>query len=191
MRYEEQLLMDLKAEIMDRAERRRRLTRRLFAGGAAVLVAGAAAVAIPVLTGTGTPAYAVNKKADGTVNVQIHEFKDVDQLERDLNAAGVRADVSYLPPGKQCEKGRGKVGGKAMGPGADAAARIVKGGLDIDPLLIGQDQTLLLEFTGDQEETAETKKYEMLWRLTASLVTGQVGPCVPVDDPTWEGRVAN
>ncbi|GAA3079584.1 hypothetical protein [Streptosporangium carneum] len=142
-----------------------------------------------MLTGTETSAYAVSKNADGTVEVRIHEFKDADRLERDLDAAGVRADISYLPPGKECRTGRGKTVGRvtAMGPDSTAVARMVDGGLEIDPRRIGEDQTLVLEFAGNEEETPETEKREMLWRLTAHMITGQVGPCVAIEDPTWKG----
>ncbi|MFI6602751.1 hypothetical protein ACIBHX_41415 [Nonomuraea sp. NPDC050536] len=189
MRFEEQLLMDLKAKITERAERHRRVTRRLYAGSAVGLLAVAAAFAVPLLTGTEMPAYAVSKNADGTVRVEINEFKDADQLERDLDAAGVTADISYLPPGKECKTGRGKTVGQvvAMGPGPDAAARMRDGGLDINPRHIGEDQTLVLEFAGNEEETSKTGKQKVLWRLTAHMITGQVGPCVAIDDPTWKG----
>ncbi|MER7503046.1 hypothetical protein AB0L05_08015 [Nonomuraea pusilla] len=189
MRFDEQLLMDLKAEIKDRVERRGRLTRRLYAGSAVALLATAAAFAVPLLTGTESPAYAVSKNADGTVRVEINEFKDADRLERDLGAAGVRADISYLPPGKECKEGRGKTVGRvvALGPDSGAVSRMRDGGLDIDPRLIGEDETLVLVFAGNDEETAETKKRKVLWSLTARMITGQVGPCVAIDDPKWKG----
>jgi hypothetical protein len=186
MKFEEHLLMDLKAEIVARNERRRRVARRLYAGGAVAALAAAAAFAVPSLTGTEPPAYAVTKNADGTVRVEINEFEDADQLERDLQEEGVTADITYLAAGTNCKPGRGKTTGQvAMGPGSDAVARMRDGGLDIDPQRIGKDQTLVMAFAGTIEETAETKKQKTLWSLTASLITGRVGPCVAVDDPTW------
>ncbi|WP_188195532.1 hypothetical protein [Nonomuraea sp. SYSU D8015] len=186
MRFEEHLLMDLKAEIAARNVRRRRIARRLYAGGAVAALAAAAAFAVPSLAGTESPAYAVTKNADGTVRVEINEFEDADQLERDLREEGVTADVTYLPSGKECKPGRGKTTGQvAMGPGSDAVARMRDGGLDIDPRRIGKGQTLVMEFAGTAEETAETKKQKTLWSLTASLITGRVGPCVVVDTPRW------
>ncbi|MGW2154985.1 hypothetical protein [Nonomuraea sp. NPDC001699] len=188
MTFEEHLLMELKAEIADRTERHRRVTRRLYAGGVVGILAAAAAFAVPMLTGTETSAYAVSTNADGTVRVEIKEFKDADQLEQDLGAAGVTADITYLPPGKECKTGRGKTVGAvtALGPGADAAARMRDGGLDIDPRNIGKDQTLVLEFAGNDKETNETRKQNTLWRLTGSMIKGQVGPCVAIDDPSWK-----
>ncbi|RVX46836.1 hypothetical protein EDD27_9744 [Nonomuraea polychroma] len=182
MRFEEHLLMDLKAEITARAERRHRIARRLYAGGAVAALAAAAAFAVPSLTGTESPAYAVSKNADGTVRVEINEFEDADQLEQDLAKQGVRADISYLPAGKDCKPPRGKTTGQvALGPDSNAAARMRDGGLDIDPRRIGEDQTLVMAFAGTSQETAETKKQKTLWSLTASLITGRVGPCVVVD----------
>lgn len=192
MKYEEQLLMELKAEITDRVERRRRLTHRLYAGGAAVLVAAAAAFAVPMLTGTERPAYAVTKNTDGTVRVEINEFKDADQLERDLAAAGIKADITYVPAGKQCKAGRGQTGGTALGgePGS-GASWMRDGGVEIDPRRIGADRTLVLEFAGDHQETAETKERPLLWRLTGSLIVGQVAPCTVIDDSSWEAGGAS
>ncbi|MEV4114249.1 hypothetical protein [Nonomuraea sp. NPDC049695] len=184
MSFEEQLLMDLKAEIGVRTERRRRVTRRLSAGGAVAALAAAAAIAVPLLTATAAPAYAVSKNGDGTVRVEIKEFRDADKLEQDLDTAGVSADITYLPPGKGCKPGRGKTDGQvALGPDSNAAARMVNGGLDINPRRIGDGRTLMLEFAGNDAESPETKKQQVLWSLTASIITGHVKPCVVIDNP--------
>lgn len=53
------------------------------------------------------------------------------------------------------------------------------------PRYIGSGQTLVLEFAGDVQEIAETKKHRLLWRLTGTLITGQVAPCVVIDDKSW------
>lgn len=65
MRFEEQLLMDLKTEMTARNERSRRVGRRLLAGAAVAGLAAVAAVAMPLLTGP-EPAYAVSENANGT-----------------------------------------------------------------------------------------------------------------------------
>jgi hypothetical protein len=187
MKYQEELLMELKTEITYRAERRRRVTRGLYAGSAVALVATAAAFAVPVLIGTESPAYAVSTNADGTVRVEINEFRDADRLEQDLADAGVTADVTYLPPGKECKVGRGKTVGRTvtLGPDANAVVRMRDGGLDINPRDIGENHTLVLEFAGN-EGTPAAGKRKMSWRLTGSTITGQVAPCVTVDDPEWK-----
>lgn len=32
---------------------------------------------------------------------------------------------------------------------------------------------------------AATKEHRLLWRLTGTLITGQVAPCVVIDDKSW------
>ncbi|MET9248066.1 hypothetical protein [Nonomuraea sp. NPDC003709] len=179
MRFEEQLLMDLKAEIGARTERRRRVTRRLLAGGAVAGLAAAAAITVPLLAGAETPAYAVTKQDDGTIRVEIKEFGDAGKLEQDLKAAGVTADVTYLKPRTTCAPGRGEpVGGEATTPEewrrsvSYKAARPRTSGVDISPQYVGAGQTLVLEFA--------EKPY---WKLKAQVITGQVKPCTVIDDP--------
>ncbi|MEV4072398.1 hypothetical protein ACGFJC_28060 [Nonomuraea fuscirosea] len=43
----------------------------------------------------------------------------------------------------------------------------------------------MLEFAGDVQEIAETKEHRLLWRLTGTLITGRVAPCVVIDDKSW------
>ncbi|MEO3889578.1 hypothetical protein [Nonomuraea sp. B5E05] len=184
MNFEEQLLMDLKTEIAARADRRRRLTRTRSVLGVAGMAA-VAAVALPLLTGTGTPAYAVSTNTDGTISVQINEFRDADKLEGDLKEVGVRADVSYVPIGKQCEPGRGAVvGGEPAGieefrkSVSYKAARVRTGGVDIDPRYVAQGQTLVMEFAENKEGSGEPN---ITARFKAQVIAGPVKPCTLVD----------
>ncbi|MFC5821914.1 hypothetical protein [Nonomuraea harbinensis] len=181
MSFEEQLLMDLKVEFAARDERRRRTVRRVSLGAAVAGLAAAAAIAVPLMTGTESSAYAVSKKADGTVGVEIREFKDADRLEQDLKAAGVRVDITYLESGKQCQKNRGR---SVLAP--DGLVTMREGGLDIKPQLIGKDKTLVLEFAGKQDDEKEPPVTgKVFWKLATLLVPGDVGPCVVIDDPPW------
>ncbi|KAB8190685.1 hypothetical protein FH608_034840 [Nonomuraea phyllanthi] len=190
MRFEEQLLMELKEEVGARAERRRRATRRLFAGGAVAALAAAAAVAVPLLTGSEPPAYAVSKAGDGTIRVEIKEFRDADQLERDLRQAGVSTDVTYLEYGTRCEDDRGRiVGGAESVATHDAfrdsasakAARPSGAGVDIHPEFVGQGRTLVLDFSENPAWTPGAPTVR--WQYRARVIEGQVKPCVVVDDP--------
>lgn len=101
MGFEERILLELKAEIAAQAARRRRAraARRLVAGAAVTGLAAAAAVGVPLLTGTEPPAYALSRNPDGSIRVQINEFRDPGRLEADLARHGVSADVTYLEPG--------------------------------------------------------------------------------------------
>ncbi|GAA4533080.1 MULTISPECIES: hypothetical protein [Nonomuraea] len=176
MSFEEQLLMDLKAEFTAREDRRRRGGRRLFLGLAVTGAAAVTALAVPLLTGAQSAAYAVTEKSDGTVGVEIREFEEADRLERDLRAAGVKADVTYLGPGKRCERDRGV--SKLL---PDGAVHMRKGGLDIDPRLIDENHTLVLEFA---ERGGEDPG--VVWTLATMMIPGEPGPCVVVDDPDWD-----
>ncbi|GAA2283601.1 hypothetical protein GCM10010149_30870 [Nonomuraea roseoviolacea subsp. roseoviolacea] len=193
MSFEERLLMELKAEVAARgAEHRRRMTvRRLFAGAAVAGVAAAAAVAVPLLTGTESPAYAVTKNTDGTIRVQIKEFRDADKLEADLARMGVTADVTYLKAGTWCKGDRGEIaGGDAKTPEewdksiSGKAIRNVKGGVDIDPKYLGKNRTAVLMYAEDQKPTA-SKKPSVLWQFGGYVVEGPVAPCVVVKNPSW------
>ncbi|NUW40852.1 hypothetical protein [Nonomuraea rhodomycinica] len=186
MRFEEQLLMDLKAEMTARNERSRRVGRRLLAGAAVAAVAAVTAVAVPLLTGA-EPAYAVSKNANGTITVELKEFRDADQLEQDLKELGVTADVTYLKPYTKCQNDRGEL----VGGGYDTpeewresvhykVARPGPKSFLIDPRYVGKGQTVALEFT-------ENPKGPVKSQLNATVIQGPVEPCVPVHDPTQLG----
>ncbi|MEU0569643.1 hypothetical protein ABZ297_30290 [Nonomuraea sp. NPDC005983] len=201
MSFEERLLMELKTEIASRQAKRRRFTgRRLFAGAAVAGLAAAAAIAVPLLTGSETPAYAVTKNGDGTIRVQINEFRDADQLETDLKKLGVTADVTYIKPGKRCEPSRGQVIGektsdknapreevlKAMRESTSyKAVHMRDGGADIDPSYVKPGQTLVMEFTENEDQTSGPEKPRVLWQFGGYVVQGPVKPCKIIDDPSW------
>ncbi|TYB52747.1 hypothetical protein FXF51_50695 [Nonomuraea sp. PA05] len=186
MRFEEQLLMDLQAEMTARNDRARRTGRRLFAGAAVAGLAAVAAVTVPLVTSP-EPAYAVSANANGTVTVEIKEFRDAEQLEQDLKDHGVTADVTYLKPYTKCQNGRGAlVGGGYDTPEEWRAsvhwkvARPGAKGFVIDPRQVGKGQTVLLEFT-------ENPKGPVKSQLKAEVIQGAVAACVPEKDPTQVG----
>ncbi|MER7366828.1 hypothetical protein [Nonomuraea wenchangensis] len=192
MSFEEQILMEVKAEIIARAERRRRTRKRLFAGAAMAGLAAVAAVAVPLLTGSEQAAYAVTKNTNGTINVKLNEFKDADKLEQDLKRMGVSADITYLEAGKTCQGTRGDIVGGGSpeewenSASAKAARLLVGGGVEIDPRQVGNGQTLVMTFAGDMDHVFGSKKSGTQWSLPTYVVNGQVKPCVVVDDPLWK-----
>jgi hypothetical protein len=160
MSLEERILQELKAEVAARADRRRRArtARRLFAGAAAAGLAAAAAIAVPLLTGTERPAYALSRNPDGSIRVQIIEFRDPDRLEADLARHGVRADVTYLEPGTGCANaldGGGPAPEDKERLSADPEEWIVRPGDDdghvvlIDPRDLKPGWTVVLRFGAD------------------------------------------
>ncbi|MET9344167.1 hypothetical protein [Nonomuraea sp. NPDC003804] len=193
MSFEEHLLMELKTEIAERNQRRRRVGRRLAAGAVVTGLAAAAAIAVPLLTGSETRAYAVTRNADGTIRVEVNEFRDADKLERDLRAMGVAAKVDYVKPGKMCSRDRGEIvdGQKASTwkewrkSVSYKAARPRGAGVDVDPAYVAKGNTLVLEFTENDDQTSGPEKPRVLWRFSGTVVKGEPKPCVIVDDPEW------
>ncbi|MEW9549639.1 hypothetical protein [Nonomuraea sp. NPDC050783] len=186
MRFEEQLLMDLKTEMTARNERSRRVGRRLLAGAAVAGLAAAAAVAVPLLTGPG-PAYAVSENPNGTITVELKEFRDADKLEQDLKDLGVTADVAYLKPYTKCRDDRGALAGGGYDTPEEwrasvhyKVARPAGKSFVITPRYVGEGQTLVLEFT-------ENPKGPYTSQLNAMVIEGSVKPCVPEHDPTQLG----
>jgi len=103
--FELRLLAELREVVAEQAEaaspRRPRRGRLVLAAAAAGVALAAGLALIP--GGTASPAYAVEKAADGLVTVTIHRLDDAAGLENQLRANGVRAEVVYTPAGKYCE----------------------------------------------------------------------------------------
>ncbi|MFE3450940.1 hypothetical protein ACFXJ8_18615 [Nonomuraea sp. NPDC059194] len=193
MSFEEHLLMELKAEIVARGQRRRRAGRRLAAGAVVAGLAAAAAIAVPLLTGSEPRAYAVTRNADGTIRVEVNEFRDADKLERDLKGMGVAAEVDYVKPGKKCKGERGEIvgGDKSLTfeewqkSVSYKAAHPRGAGVDIDPAYVAKGNTLVMEFTENEDQTSGPEKPRALWQFKGIVVKGEPKPCHVVDDPSW------
>ncbi len=134
--------------------------------------------------GAGTPAFAVDKRADGTVEVQINEFRDPKELQAKLAAAGVNAAVDYLPAGQTCKQPRGKPaagsGGMLVGIGNDG-----KGiAFQISEGQTTAGRTLVLTVSFDQAHPDRAPQATSL-----SVVEGEVAPCeaVPMPIPSPSG----
>jgi hypothetical protein len=113
--FEDRLLAELRQVVAERpasgvrAAPRRRPTR-LVVGSvtATAIVAGAVLAATLSWGGDVTPAFAVDRKPDGTITVKINRLSDAAALEAKLRAAGVSAVVHFAatpakicrPPGK-------------------------------------------------------------------------------------------
>ncbi|MET7330476.1 hypothetical protein [Nonomuraea sp. NPDC005650] len=209
MNFKEHVLMEIKAEIVTRNKARRlRVRRRLLAGAAVAGIAAAAAVSVPFLNGSGTPAYAITKNTDGTITLKINEFRDPAGVEKDLAALGLTADVSYVKPGTRCAPGRGD---SDFGPSFSKeellskdpavkkrireaienspngkAFRLGRGEVRINPQHIKPEQTAVMEFTENADQTSGPEKPRALWSFAGYLVTGPVKPCKVVEDPSWD-----
>jgi hypothetical protein len=145
----------------------RPIRRSRMMWGAMATVTAAAAVAVVVVAGpSSTPAYAVTKNADGTVTLSLHELamKPAEQkkLAAKLRGAGVNMIVDTLPAGKTCADGRGR--------SADVKWEDSDDRRDMRAVLAPGD-TLAMTYSGPER-----------MNYVASLFTGPVAKCQPVDD---------
>ncbi|MFC4532596.1 hypothetical protein [Sphaerisporangium dianthi] len=162
----------------------RPLLRRPAILSSVLAAAAALAVAVPVLTGGGTPAYAVSRNPDGTITVKINEVRNPKALEADLNALGFDAVVDYVPQGKQCEDPRSDFllpREETYEPPDGRPLVITRGvtgaewGFVFDPGALDDGQTAVLEFTlGENDD-------ESISGVWARISNGPVKPCVLVD----------
>ena len=107
--FEDELLAELRTVVAERSEpvrRSRPRHRAVLALAACALLAGGAAVGVPLVGGeqAASPAYAVTNAGDGEVTVTIYLPEDADGLERRLAQAGVTAEVEYHPSDQRCER---------------------------------------------------------------------------------------
>ncbi|GGO30459.1 hypothetical protein GCM10010116_61000 [Microbispora rosea subsp. aerata] len=162
--------------------RRRPLRPALLASALALGVA--AAVGVPVLLGSGTPAYAVSRNPDGTLTITINEAKDPEPLEATLRSMGVNAVVDYIPSGKRCspqprstsflsrEEAEHPADGRPFliwPPDTDEPA------FRIDPAAVKPGQTAVLEFSVSDDGK---NRAAGVW---ANISNGPVAPCTLVD----------
>ncbi|MGP3957465.1 hypothetical protein ACTWPT_15810 [Nonomuraea sp. 3N208] len=155
-------------------------SRRRFVGlSAAVAGVAAAATAVVVMTGiAGSPAYAVTKATDGSVDVHISAFTDPEGLEAELADAGVTAVVDYLPEGQTCKEPRGERG-SVSGPfavsmgseGAGISFKIEKG-------KVPAGETLVLAVS--KSKAGDDKPP---FGMSVTVVKGTVTDCEPTSMP--------
>jgi hypothetical protein len=203
--FEQRLLDELKAVVAERDAEQAAAIRaagrtsawrrapRLALGAVAVL---AAAVAVLVFSSGGdkTPrAFAVEPQEGGGVTIKVYSLEDAPGLERALEEAGIRAQVTWLPAGMFCREprftpsrvklpGGGGMSGVTMGgPGAltiSIGARSLAS-LNLDPAAFRPDQSVVLSgsprpYGGDPEGGYEAH---------FQVAEGPVEPCQPVPAP--------
>jgi len=150
--------------------------RRLALSGAVAATAIVASLVAPTLIGSTASAYAVSKSADGTISVQINEFKDSKELEADLRALGISAVVvDYLPKGKLCKEPRARYrpGEESLrvsrwNSGPDGAISFT-----LYPDRIKPGQTLVVAASFNNPDDGGSASFR--------LADGPVAACQPVD----------
>lgn len=197
--FEGRLLSELRQTIAERATPapplpvpagRPRFTRplrvrRLALGltTAAALVAGLA-IGLPLAGGESANAagYAIDKQGDGTITVTIRDWDNPEALERDLEAAGIPAEVDVLPVKKFCEEPRFK---RAAWPDDKIllSTGIKESGVQhitLRPDDFRPGWTLVLTSQPDQDFPGGGR---VRYGAAAEVADGPVAPCVPVDRP--------
>jgi hypothetical protein len=184
MSFEERLLVELKADMIRRAEDEARAVRprmarrragRLALAGVGLLGATAAVTVAAGLVGPQTPAYALTPNPDGTILVRIKELRDAAGLEADLRAHGVITDITYLPYNGRCagpdgssewhSPGDGAAAGDdaAAGGGAGETPAVAAKGPDsfvISPAAFRPGDIVVLRFWENPDDGA----YQLRWR---------------------------
>lgn len=142
---------------------------------AAVVTAAAALVIATQVPGLGpTPAYAVTGRNNGEVVVRVNRLEGADSLEQALRKHGIAADISYLPPGKECAPGRYT---ERRTPGMMLAVALKWFEVTIPPGAVGKDDTFVL--------SASVVPIPNGLRATTEfgIAVGTVKPCQVVDSP--------
>jgi hypothetical protein len=145
--FEQRLLYELKAVVAERGAKQATATEgatpnpawrrapRLVLAAVAVLAA-AAAVLVFNSGGDNTPrAFAVEPQEGGGVTIEVYSLEDASGLERALEDAGIKSQVTWLPAGMVCREphytpsivhlpGGGAIGGMTMGGPGDGGMTI-------------------------------------------------------------------
>jgi len=165
---------------------RLRLLRPAFLAPVAT-AAATLAVALPALLGGGTPAYAVSKNPNGTINIEIREFKDPKKLQADLHDLGVNVIVDYLPPGKRCQGPRST----DLAPREQYRRSLLQFvendrsstgfSTRLDPSVIRTGQTAFIEYAKLEPNSVVDAAFNG-W-----IASGPVAPCKLISGKPWPG----
>ncbi len=179
--FEDKLLTELREVVAERAAtpidvRRRRPKRVLIGIAACLTLAAGTAVGVPMLGGeqATSPAYAVTREPNGTVWVKVFRIEDAEGLEKKIRAAGVAAEVTFVPAGKRCRRTPAPVvreqrGAVQISMGSGFAAGVV-----VDPAKM-RGYTLLMELVGPDKNGINGVFSPQRAK------TGSFGPCVVVN----------
>ncbi|GAA4639942.1 hypothetical protein GCM10023196_103500 [Actinoallomurus vinaceus] len=153
---------------------RRRMAFRL---GLGTIAAAAAAIAVGLPLTNTTPAYAVTKHSDGTVEVVIRQFLYPKKLEATLRENGLRAVVDYVPLGQVCLEPRGlMVPQDTMKVVPLPAARKPANKntvLRLSPAGLKADETLVIEASFDKSHPDKSSIFRI------AVFRGAVAACKP------------
>lgn len=146
--------------------------RRWQVAGAAAAVVAGIALLVPALAPT--PAYAVTGRNGGEVHVQVNRLEGADGLEQALAEHGITADITYLPPNKECAADRYTV---VPTPGLTLSVSAYKFKVTIPADSVGKDETFVLD------ASVLPISNGVQARVNFDIARGTIAPCAVVDSP--------
>ncbi|GII96916.1 hypothetical protein [Sinosporangium siamense] len=152
--------------------RHSRVNRRLTRWSAVAAGAAAVTMTVTLFGGGATSAYAVTTEPDGSVRVQINEFRDSAELEAELADAGVKAVIDYLPANQTCQQSRGEqvAKGGQMKISTNSDGQGIE--FEIPKGQIGAGETLVLAISVDPEGAVKPPVATIM-----KIIKGPVAPC--------------
>lgn len=178
--FEDRLLSELQQEVVRRQEAapvvRPQWRRARYLGVAAAVLLAAGVPAFSWVNAT--PAFAVEPAKDGAVKVSVNRLDQPEDLEKALEAKGIKADVTYTPAGKQCAPGRYQEAPAPDSLDLMSAETSMDGkwAMTISPKLLRAGETLVLESSWSGND----------WSMSVGTAVGEIGPCNLVDSPKDE-----
>ncbi|MFY0405437.1 hypothetical protein [Solicola sp. PLA-1-18] len=172
--FEAQLLGELRLEVENRSTHRTTRSWRYWPQTIAATFVAMLCGTVAVMTVGSAPAFAVDARAGGIVEVKVNRLEDAAGLERALEDEGVNADISYLGEGKKCAPGRYK---ESADESYRSRSEYSVGGNGIDVKLDLRDvedgKTLVIAVSSITNGSAGS----------IGIADGAVGPCRLIDDP--------
>lgn len=160
-----------KPEVLGGSPRWQHDRRWKFAGVAA---AAALAVALIVPMLAPSPAYAVTERNGGEIFVEVNRLEGAGELEQALAEHGITADITYLPPEKECAADRyvsADTPGLRLSTSADTFQVTIPAGA------LGKDDTFVLD------ASVKPLVDGVQARVSFGVARGTVAPCKIIDGP--------
>ncbi len=121
-----------------------------------------------------TPAYAVTGRNNEQVKVKVNRLEGAESLEQALRERGIAADITYLPPNKECAPGRYS---DRRTPGLLLSVSADRFEVTIPPNAVGKNDTFVLS-------AAVVPIANGLEAIVESgIAAGPVAPCRVIDAP--------
>lgn len=160
--------LDAPAPAPARGRATRRGGRRWAAAGGLVAAASATLAGVAVLSPT--PAFSVTEGNSGTITVEVNRLEGAGKLEAALAEHGVRADITYLEPERECAPGRYE---SRETPGVTLSVSSEQFTVELPPGSVADGETFVLSAAvRANAEGGSTSAVDF------GVATGAVGPCV-------------